>query len=90
MLLLFYKLLNEMPLLDFNSSIQLYNNQLDQLDERINFEQALTTCDTNDMPNVIKSEQGVAFKKGTFYEIIEEVKDEPPPTKGKRISRVKR
>lgn len=67
----------------------MYNKQLEQLDERINFEQSLAMSETGDMPEVIKSDRGVAVKKGMFYEIIEEDDNESAPIKGKRISRIK-
>lgn len=68
--------------------MELYRNQILQMNERLNFEQTLESCDTEDMPSVIKSEKGIAVKRGVLYEIIEEDQSEPTP-RGKRVSRLK-
>lgn len=66
-----------------------FDSQLEQLMQRISFEQFLDEVDTSEMPNVIKSEKGVAVKRGSFYDIIEEDQVEPT-TRGQRISRVRK
>lgn len=68
--------------------MDVFEGQLQQLQDRIDLEQPATESTSSSYPMIIKSDKGVAFKRGMFYEIVEQDLVDAP-LKGKRISRIK-
>lgn len=68
--------------------MDVFEGQLQQLQDRIDLEQTVNERESSDKLMIIKSDKGVAFKRGLFYEIVEQDFSDAP-IKGKRVSRIK-
>nr|XP_022919905.1 uncharacterized protein LOC111428563 [Onthophagus taurus] len=72
-------------------NLNMFIAEKDQLERRLGYDfcESDDVPDVSEMPESILSDKGMAFKRGNFFEIVEE-DDEPYLGKSKRISKVKK